>query len=192
MTLRIVIHNVGHGQAIHAFTPAGETIVIDLGCSSDFSPLEWLSKYRKTIDKLIITHPHGDHIDEILLIKKLGFTVRQLWRPNWLPKDIVYKANQSSYSAKLDAYFQLSDSYNLPIASHELVGNPVVSGGVSNTIFASNTCGTSNINNHSGIAVFDYYGATVVIPGDNEPASWKGFRLLYRSLSTKAEFMCCQ
>jgi beta-lactamase superfamily II metal-dependent hydrolase len=57
MTLRIVIHNVGHGQAIHAFTPAGETIVIDLGCSSNFSPLEWLSQSTKTIDKLIISHP---------------------------------------------------------------------------------------------------------------------------------------
>lgn len=78
MTPRILIHDVGHGQAVHAWTPTGELVVIDLGCSSAFSPLEWLSGQSKTIDKLIITHPHGDHIDEFLLIKEMGFKARQL------------------------------------------------------------------------------------------------------------------
>ncbi len=95
MILQVFVHDVGHGQAVHAVTPAGETVVIDLGCSADFSPLEWLGGKTKTIDKLVITHPHGDHIDEILMLNKMGFTVRQLWRPNWLPKDEVYKQNQS-------------------------------------------------------------------------------------------------
>ena len=30
MTLKIKIHDVGHGQAVHVFTPNGQTIVIDL------------------------------------------------------------------------------------------------------------------------------------------------------------------
>jgi competence protein ComEC len=172
MTLRVLIHDVGHGQAIHAFTPAGQTVVIDLGCSSAFSPLEWLSGTTKTIDSLKITHPHGDHIDEFLLLKQMGFKVRQLWRPSWLPKEEVYKQNQSSYTDKLDAYFEMSDRYTGTISDGELVGDPAVSGGVSITQFNSKTCGISNINNHSGVFVFEYLGVSIIIPGDNEPASW--------------------
>lgn len=176
MTLRVLIHDVGHGQAVHAFTPAGQSVVVDLGCSSAFSPLEWLSGFTKTIDSLKITHPHGDHIDELPLLKQLGFKVRQLWRPNWLPKEEVYKQNQSSYTTKLDAYFEMSDRYNGTIADGELIGDPAVSGGVAITQFNSKTCGVSNINNHSGVIVFEYLGVTIIVPGDNEPASWRELR----------------
>lgn len=171
--LRILIHNVGHGQAVHAFTPDGKVVVIDLGTSRDFSPLIWLGDQTKTIDSLVITHPHGDHIDEMLLIKKHGLKVRQFWRPKWLPKEDVYAANQADYQDKLDAYFEMSDRYSHPIKDGELVGDPKVTGGVTIKEFASSNCGTSNINNHSGVVVFEYLGARIVIPGDNEPPSWK-------------------
>lgn len=173
MTLRILIHDVGHGQSIHAFTPAGEVVVIDLGCSESFSPLEWLKDQTLTIDSLIITHPHGDHIDEILKLDSIGFRVRQFWRPKWLPKQDVYAQNQANYTEKLDKYFEMSDSYTHPIPENELVGNPSVSGGVSIKKYASKSCGVSNINNHSGVVVFSYSGSKVIIPGDNEPASWR-------------------
>lgn len=179
MTLRIFIHDVGHGQSIHAFTPNGQTIVIDLGCSSEFSPLKWLKDEHKisSIDSLVITHPHGDHIDEILEIERLGLTVRQLWRPKWLSEEDVRKANQANYSEKLDCYFNMNKRFNQPIESVDLVGNPEVSGGVKVAKYFSNECGTSNINNHSGVVVFEYHGVKVVIPGDNEPASWKALLL---------------
>lgn len=173
MTLQIFIHNVGHGQAIHAITPSGKTVVIDLGRSSDFSPLEWLRQDTDTIDSLVITHPHGDHIDEFLLLNKMGFKIRQLWRPKWIPKEEIIKQNQSSFTEKLNAYFDMSDEYCNGIDSNEEIGNPAVSGGVSIEKFFSSDCGFSNINNHSGVVVFKYQGVTVVIPGDNEPASWK-------------------
>lgn len=172
LPLRILIHNVGHGQAVHMFTPVGQTVVIDLGRSANFSPLEWLKGQTSTIDHLTITHPHGDHIDEILLLEKMGFTVRQFWRPRWFPRNEVYSQNQGSYKSKLDAYFKMSDSYTAPIKESERVGNPSVSGGVSIKHYASNSCGVSNINNHSFVTVLDYRDVTVVIPGDNEQASW--------------------
>jgi len=172
MTLRIIIHDVGHGHAIHAFTPNGQSIVIDLGCSDSFSPLSWLKSHTDTIDCLVITHPHGDHIDEILQLEE--FNLRQLWRPSWLPEVDVRNANQKGYSEKLDYYFKMSNNrFTHPIKHDELVGNPDVSGGVSITKHASRDCGTSNINNHSGVVVFKYHGVKVVIPGDNEAASWR-------------------
>jgi beta-lactamase superfamily II metal-dependent hydrolase len=176
MTLRVLIHNVGHGQSIHSFTPAGEVVVIDLGCSDTFSPLEWLKNQTETIDSLIITHPHGDHIDEILKLDSMEFRVRQLWRPKWLPKEDVYNQNQASYTEKLDRYFEMSDSYNQPIPDNERVGNPIVSGGVSIENHASESCAVSNINNHSFVVVFSYSGSKVIIPGDNEPASWRALK----------------
>ncbi len=171
--LRILIHNVGHGQAVHVFTPVGQTVVIDLGCSENFSPLEWLKTQTRTIDHLTITHPHGDHIDEILLLEKIGFTVRQFWRPKWLPRDEVCRQNQVLYKSKLDAYFKMSDEYTIPVKESERIGNPSVSRGVSIEKYASKSCSFSNINNHSGVTVIDYRDVTVVIPGDNEQASWR-------------------
>lgn len=172
MSLKIFIHNVGHGHAVHAITPNGQSIVIDLGRSVDFSPLTWLRKETDTIDSLIITHPHGDHIDEITKLEE--FNVRQIWRPKWLPEDEVRKANQSSYSEKLDYYFDISNNkFTQPIKEENLIGNPAVSAGVKMTKHVSRDCGTSNINNHSGVVVFEYCGVKLVIPGDNEPQSWK-------------------
>ena len=95
MTLRIVIHNVGHGQSVHAFTPQGQVIVVDLGCSSDFSPLDWLGKSRSKIDMLVITHPHGDHIDEMPKLGQLEFEVSQFRRPTWLTSQEVYHQSRS-------------------------------------------------------------------------------------------------
>lgn len=173
MSLRILIHNVGHGQAIHAFTPAGQTVVIDLGCSDDYSPLEWLRNQTDTIDSLVITHPHGDHIDEMLDLGQHGFKVRQFWRPKWLTADEVRDANQASYESKIDRYLEMSQSFHVSIPDNELVGNPTVTGGVTIGKYASSGCGRSNINNHSGVVVFEYEGVKVVIPGDNEPPSWR-------------------
>lgn len=174
MTLKIKIHNVGHGQAIHLFTPNAQSVVIDLGCSEEFSPLRWLSSQTKTIDNLIVTHPHGDHIDEILELDKLGFYVRQLWRPKWLPEQDVRNANQSNYSDKLDCYFEMSNNKFIhDILDSDLVGNPSVSGGVSIVKFASKDCETSNINNHSAVVIIEYCGIKVIVPGDNELESWK-------------------
>jgi competence protein ComEC len=173
MTLHLRIHDVGHGHAVHAFTPSGHVVVVDLGCSSSFSPLSWLRAVTDTIDKLVITHPHGDHIDEILDLAEHDFRVRQLWRPKWLTEDEIYDANQSSYDDRVERYLEMSASYSEPIPSNELVGNPSVTGGLRIATFAARGCGRSNINNHSGVVVFQYLGLKVVIPGDNEPPSWR-------------------
>jgi competence protein ComEC len=150
MTLRIRIHDVGHGQAIHAFTPNGKVVVIDLGCSDDFSPLKWLGKQTKTIDSLTITHP-----------------------PSWLTPQEVRSANQAADEDKVKTYLAISGKYNSPIPAGERVGDPAVTGGVSINEFYSTGCGRNNINNHSMVVVFEYLGIKVVIPGDNEPASWR-------------------
>jgi beta-lactamase superfamily II metal-dependent hydrolase len=173
MNLEVYFHNVGHGQAIHIFTPAGESVVVDLGCSNSFSPLEWLRGITDTVDCLVITHPHGDHIAEILNLTRFGFNVRQLWRPNWLNEAAIRDQNQASYTPQLNCYLAMSSTYNYPIPASELVGDPAVSSGLTIGRFAARDCGESNINNHSFVVVLEYLGVKLLIPGDNEPPSWR-------------------
>ena len=173
MSLRIVVHDVGHGLAVHAFMPSGHVVVVDLGCSATFSPLEWLGRTTSTIDSLVVTHPHGDHIDEILGLSREGFVVRQFWRPEWLTDAEIRDANQPAYNAHVDCYREFCRTYTEPIPDDKLVGNPTVSGGVRITHHATKDCGRSNINNHSWVVVFEYLGLNVVIPGDNESSSWQ-------------------
>lgn len=173
MSLKLFIHDVGHGHAIHAFTPAGEAIVIDLGSSSTYSPLALLAQKTSLIDLLVISHPHGDHISEVESLSRHGFRIRQINRPKWLTHDEISAANRPSEANLITAYESLSANYSNPIQEAERVGNPAVSAGVSIDVFYSANCGRSNINNHSAVVVFKYQSVGVVIPGDNESPSWK-------------------
>lgn len=168
--LEIVIHDVGHGQAIHAFTPNGKTIVIDLGASGTFSPLTWLRRKTRVIDNLIVTHPHGDHIEEMGLVD--GFTVSTFTRPRGLTRSEVYDANQASYSTQIEKYLEMDQQYNSPVDPRNLLV-PTNTGGVDVRTWGSFACGRSNINNHSLVISFHHASSTVVIPGDNEPPSWR-------------------
>jgi beta-lactamase superfamily II metal-dependent hydrolase len=170
MSLKILIHNVGHGHAIHAITPANELVVIDLGSSADYSPLGSLPLDRKTIDFLVLSHPHADHLSEIDKLKQ--FTVRQLSRPKWLTQQEIAAGNKPSDSGLIASYCTFSDRFIDPIPDNERVGNPSVSAGVTFKTFYSHKCGRSNLNNHSAISVFNYLGVNVIVPGDNEAASW--------------------
>ena len=95
MTLEIVFWDVQHGSATYIKTPNGTHIVQDLCTGSygtnnkDFSPLLHLkNKWGiEQLDWVIITHPHKDHIDDIINFDKLSPCV--LSRPKHLPKDEI-------------------------------------------------------------------------------------------------------
>lgn len=176
MTTEIFIHDVGAGHAVHAITPDGKVIVIDLGCSPDFSPLEWLKKKTGTaiIDLLVITHPHGDHLDEVLKLDGLGMQVRQLSRPTWLTEAEIRAANQIDYTKHVDKYLEMNAKYVHGVRPEEkIVDNPAGTGGASIKLFWSQDCGHSQINNHSAVVSLSYATSTVIIPGDNEAPSWR-------------------
>ena len=67
MPLRFIMWNVQHGSAAYVRTPNGKHIVIDLGAGEAFSPLKALRDAGiDRLDHVTITHPHMDHIDDIL------------------------------------------------------------------------------------------------------------------------------
>ncbi len=70
--LHIWFLNVGQGDAILMRLPAGEWILNDGG--PDNSVIEQLSKempfYERTIDLVIVSHPHADHINGLVEVLK--------------------------------------------------------------------------------------------------------------------------
>ena len=72
MTLRFITWDVEHGSAGYVRTPNGRHIAMDLGArratDTGFSPLAHLhNKWSvKQLDAAIISHPHLDHIEDIL------------------------------------------------------------------------------------------------------------------------------
>jgi competence protein ComEC len=68
--LELIVFNVGHGLSVALIEkPENYVSLIDLGCSDDFSPVNFLLRSLKLYpDILYITHPHGDHISDVVSI----------------------------------------------------------------------------------------------------------------------------
>ncbi len=178
--LKVVVWDVQHGNATYIQTPNNKHIVIDLGIGSYnyaksaavFSPLLHLrDKYGITqLDSVIITHPHTDHIDDILNFDTL--VPKVLTRPKHLSEDDIRKGNQPTDKALIDTYLEISTRYHYPVAQSDNPLLPENNGGVIIQTFTPTSCGTSNLNNHSIVTVVSFANCKMLIPGDNEPPSW--------------------
>ena len=177
--LEMVFWDVQHGNSTYIKTPGNKHIVIDLGVGSyigrntNFSPLLHLKKIYQisSIDEVIITHPHTDHIDDILNFDELNPKVLRI--PSHLSENDIRNANPSSDAIKIDKYLEISRRYIFPVSDKDNPTLPSNNGGVSFKFFSTPNCGNSNINNHSIVTIIEYLGIKVTIPGDNESASWK-------------------
>lgn len=177
--LELVIWDVQHGSSAYLKTPNGKHIAIDLGTgnlSDDenaFSPLLHLkNKYNvEQLDEVIITHPHTDHIDDIMNFDILS--AKTLTRPNHLSKEDIIKANPSSDKKRIEKYIEISNRYCFPVSDYTDPNRPENNGGVNIEIFIPKKSSTNNINNHSIVTIIEYLGVKIIIPGDNESTSWR-------------------
>lgn len=176
--LTYVSWDVQHGHASYFGMPNGNHTVIDLGTGSyggsgSFSPLKHLqNKYGvDRLDHVIVTHPHKDHIDDILNFEDLN--PRVFTRPKHLAREDIMEDVREEDEALFDKYFKINDRYDTPVSSEDSPKNPSNTGGASIQTFHPTECGSSNINNHSIVTVVEYLGVKFLIPGDNEPPSWK-------------------
>lgn len=76
--LRVILFNVEHGFCAFAKSATGCTLLIDCGKSNTFSPVEYILRHELgdtvpyngyMLTKLIVTHPHDDHIEDIARLK---------------------------------------------------------------------------------------------------------------------------
>lgn len=181
--VKMRVWDVKHGNAIYIKTPNEKHIVIDLGVGDysegqeDRSPLETLANHYKIgkIDYLIITHPHKDHIKDILNLDKLGLGPRSCRRPRTFDISTLMDGVRFGDRPIFEKYIQIDSEYNQPVSSERDTRNPDNYGGVSIQFFQNGTLDDTNLNNHSIITVIDYASIRIVIPGDNEYGSLEKF-----------------
>lgn len=180
-SLDIVFWDVQHGHATYLKTPNGRHIVIDLGIGSwddnnqAFSPLLHLrNNYRVAqLDHVAVTHPHLDHIDDILNLDLLSPKVFS--RPTQITNYDVMQGVREQDKPKFLKYCELNNRYSTPIQpeSENNIYNENAWGGVKVNIFSPETCDKTNFNNHSMVFVFEYLNTKVIVPGDNEKCSFE-------------------
>ena len=121
--------DVQHGSATYIKTPNGKHIVQDLGTGSyeygeTFSPLLHLRKKYgvSELDWVIITHPHKDHINDIMNFDKMSPKV--LSRPNHLLKESIMENVRDQDKEIFDKYFEIDSRYNCPVSSSNNLRDP--------------------------------------------------------------------
>lgn len=92
-TLRIYFFDIGQGDGMLIRTPSGQNIVIDGGPDNGFIAKlgQALPFYNQTIDLLILTHPHDDHLLGLVEVTK-----------RYQVKQILYSGALHSTNAYLD------------------------------------------------------------------------------------------
>jgi len=175
----MVFWDVQHGSATYLKTPNNTHIAIDLGVGKyetgdvSFSPLLHL-KYNWSVDQLdwvIISHPHKDHINDIMNFDALS--PRVLNRPKHISADDIMKNILDEDRELFEKYFEIDERYCGPVSADTNPRYPRNNGGVEFNTFHPSKCSMDNLNNHSIVSVVEYAGSKIVIPGDNESPSWK-------------------
>ena len=174
MPLRFIMWNVQHGSAAWIQTPNGKNIVIDLGAGEYFSPLKVLRDGGiYSLDHVTVTHPHMDHIDDILFFDMMSPKV--LCTPRHLAEDDIRGSNpppDQAAEAKIQKYLAIRQEYSHPVSPQDDVDSFQNNGGVSIQRFSPWQSSKGNLNNHSVVTVIEYSGVKILIPGDNESPSW--------------------
>ena len=178
--LEFVVWDVQHGNAIYMKTPNGRNVMFDIGTGSyasgaEFSPLSHL-KYNWGVDclhYLVISHPHADHISDIRNMFDLNLAPYVLHRPRGIDSDLISRSNQDEYSDLVELYLGVDRTYVDPVSRELDPSDPANYGGVQMNFFHQFKNGTSNLNNYSVVAVIEYAGEKIIIPGDIETAGWK-------------------
>lgn len=169
---KMTVWDVQLGLAVHVEAPNGKYIIIDLGVgthkdsNSTFSPL--LKRKNDDIGYMFITHPHLDHIDDIMNFEKneprILNTVKSI-----SDKEVLSGVRETD-KPKFQKYCDIKARYCHPVSENDDY-NPKTSsnyGGLAIEHFQAFDCDSSNFNNHSTVIVLTLDNAKVVICGDNE------------------------
>lgn len=188
MTLQLSIWNVAHGSASLLIIPNGKRFIIDLGADgqNNISPLGYIRRRGITkIDHITITHPHMDHIDDILELDNMSFGSVTL--PAHLTEMDIRAGNPTlNYTAeqKLQKYLAIMSIHRFGIQPQQNIMSPLNTGDVAIKHFFPRATSKRNLNNHSVVTTVEYAGWKFLLPGDNEKPSWE--ELLKDTKFTKA------
>jgi len=176
---QFVFFDVEHGSSTFIKSPNEKHILVDLGTGSYskeqiFSPIKYLkSEFNiEYLNYLIVTHPHLDHIDDILNVDTVKPKI--FHKPSSYNKDILYEELQENDKCKVDKFIELVNEYKNPVTENN-PDNPLYPknyGDLSMDFFSPGSPEEMNLNNHSIVTLFEYANSKFLITGDNEKKSW--------------------
>lgn len=171
--LRVTVFDVEHGLCVLIETPSGHGIMYDCGCTDTFSPVRYVSKQvsllphnDRKLTKLIVSHPHDDHIEDIeRLTREMPPAI--LHRHNYVWDEVKQPGEEYP---NLDTYSEWQATYDQPAADPEwgmeVAAGPGLSPNKAKTL-------PGNFVNNSSIPLFLEYGHwKVTLVGDLEEEGW--------------------
>jgi len=173
---RIIVWDVGHGSSVSILTPNGKTAMIDLGANTDtgFSPI----RFTKTIwspnslDYLILSHPHVDHIRDIVNLEPEGFLPKVLMARN-IPREKLIREDVNEDDRKaLETYLALKSRYSGSVDGSSGPGSSSWGAGAYFSNYSVDADWETEANNTSIVTFFKLGGFTFVYPGDIESRGW--------------------
>ena len=157
--LTVKVLDIGQGDAI-LIRIADQTVLVDTG---DINTRDKMVAYIKkegitTIDKVIITHPHADHLGGMPGIVE-NFKVGQ-----------IYDSGQTATTALYKQYLSLVNKKNIPFSVVKAGSEVVISGDVKLKILGPEKpfITESPANNNSIVAKLIYNQFSMLLTGDAE------------------------
>lgn len=179
-SMDLIVFNVDHGLCVLVRTPNGYGVMIDVGCRRDFSPAEWVADgnivltpfNNRRLAKLIVTHPHDDHVEGISkLIKYLPPAILQ--RRKDIDWDQILNPPNQDPSLNAKEFYRWQSAYDQPAKSLPDYGCDLQIFGLTRSDLESLGGQLQNqVNNGSYVSVFtwtfDGFTWKIVVCGDNE------------------------
>lgn len=178
--LLMVVCNVGHGNCIPVLLPSSgptsKTALLDCGGDEN---AEEASKYLKalevkTLDYLVISHPHLDHIRNIVSLKR-DFSPNVLVRNRIITEQKIKDENSEVFQTHeniIQTYVDMDRSFVYPVSSSNDLTNPLLSNGAHFVNFC-NSDKDLNLNNLSLVSFIVYDNHVILHSGDLEEQGWK-------------------
>lgn len=164
-TLEVYFFDVGQGDSELIRLPGGENILIDAGTSSTEDELvgELRSLGAETLDLVVATHPHADHIGGMAAVID-AFDVRHVVMPRVSESDTP---TTKTYENLLQS---IADK-GLTITPAEPGDELLSSGGAVLTVLAPNGKDYGDLNNYSVVLRLTYGEDSFLFTGDAEEES---------------------
>jgi len=157
--LEIAFLDVGQGDSIYICLPNGESMLIDAGESSESgSVIQYIkdNNAKDTIDYLIATHPHSDHIGGMSAVIE-AFEIKSMWMP-----DIIH--NTKTFENLLDTIEESGLLINTAASGKTLFDY----GNLKAEFIAPHGIESNNLNNYSAAILLTYNESRFLFMGDAE------------------------
>ena len=195
--MRVILFDVGHGFCAFLKSSTGCTLLIDCGCSETFSPIKYIRENElsdvapiggKYLTKLIITHPHDDHIKDIdRVISELPPYLLLRAKFNW--KDVKAPGSNESDYESLNTYIPWQDKYNAAPTIQPNWGQMHIRPFSLTQSLVAGADNSKAVNNSSYAVIVTFAGSKwkqkLLFGGDMETSGWES--LLEANPQFKAE-----